>query len=89
MLSQEQIDFFHENGFLRIPQVYSEDEINEMSDSLDRLIDDWALTSPGWSGPWRDVYLDAEVEKQVKLTAMHDLHLYSDAWMRAATSLSS
>ena len=51
MLSQEQIDFFHEKGFLRIPQVYSEEEINEMSDSLDQLIEDWALTSPGWSGP--------------------------------------
>ena len=86
MLSKEQIDFFHEQGFLRIPQVYSEDEIDAMSASLDRLIEDWAITSPGWSGPWRDVYLDEAVEKEVKLTAMHDLHLYSDAWMRAVTN---
>ena len=86
MLSQEQIDFFHENGFLRIPQVYNEAEITALSDSLDRLIEDWSITSPGWSGPWRDVYLDEELEKQVKLTAMHDLHLYSDAWMRAVTN---
>lgn len=85
MLSQEQIDFFHENGYLRIPQVFNDEEITALSDSLDRLIEDWSITSPGWSGPWRDVYLDEEVEKQVKLTAMHDLHLYSDAWMRAVT----
>jgi len=85
MLRQDQIDFFHENGFLRIPQVFNEEEITALSDSLDRLIEDWSITSPGWSGPWRDVYLDEEVEKQVKLTAMHDLHLYSDAWMRAVT----
>ena len=86
MLTQEQIDFFDENGFLRIPQVYSAAEIDAMSESLDRLIEDWAITSPGWSGPWRDVYLDEAVEKEVKLTAMHDLHLYSDAWMRAVTN---
>ena len=86
MLKQEQIDFFHENGFLRIPQVFTEEEITALSNSLDRLIEDWSITSPGWSGPWRDVYLDEEVEKQVKLTAMHDLHLYSDAWMRAVTN---
>jgi ectoine hydroxylase-related dioxygenase (phytanoyl-CoA dioxygenase family) len=86
MLTQDQIDFFHENGFLRIPQVFNEEEITALSDSLDRLIEDWSITSPGWSGPWRDVYLDEEVEKQVKLTAMHDLHLYSDAWMRAVTN---
>ena len=55
-------------------------------ESLDRLIEDWAITSPGWSGPWRDVYFDEELEKQVKLTAMHDLHLYSDAWMGAVTN---
>lgn len=85
MLTQDQIDFFHENGYLRIPQVYDDEEITALSDSLDRLIEDWSITSPGWSGPWRDVYLDEEVEKQVKLTAMHDLHLYSDAWMRAVT----
>ena len=86
MLTQEQIDFFHENGFLRIPQVYSEEEISAMSDSLDRLIEDWAITSPGWSGPWRDVYLDKKLEKEVKLTAMHDLHMYSSAWMGAVTN---
>ena len=86
MLSQAQIDFFHENGFLRIPQVFNEEEITELSDSLDRLIEDWAITNPGWSGPWRDVYLDENLEKDVRLTAMHDLHLYSDAWMRAVTN---
>ena len=30
MLSQEQIDFFHENGFLRIPQVFNEEEISAL-----------------------------------------------------------
>ena len=49
MLTQQQIDFFHENGFLRIPRVFDEDEIGALSDSLDRLIEDWAITSPGWS----------------------------------------
>jgi len=85
MLTQEQIDFFHEHGFLRIPQVFSEAEIDALSDSLDRLIEDWAITSPGWSGPWREVYFDEELEKQVKLTAMHDLHFYPHACLRAVT----
>ena len=82
MLSKDQIHSFHENGFLHIPQVFSEDEIHTLSDELDRLIEDWSITSPGWTGPWRDVYFDEELEKKVKLTAMHDLHLYSEAWAR-------
>ena len=86
MLAQEQIAFFHENGFLRIPAVFTADETAELSAEMDRLVEDWAFTSPGWSGPWRQAYMDPETEKKSKLTAMHDLHFYSDAWMRAVTN---
>lgn len=85
MLTQEQIDFYHENGYLRIPQLFSKTEIDELADELDRLVEEWAFTSPGWSGPWRQAYMDPETEKQSKLTAMHDLHFYSAAWCRAVT----
>lgn len=86
MLTQEQKNSFHENGFLRIPQVYNEDEISYMSDELDRLIEDWSITDQGWTGPWREAYFDENLDKKVKLTAMHDLHLYSAAWMQAVTN---
>lgn len=86
MLTQAQIDFFNENGYLRLPQIFSPEEIGELADELDRLVEDWAFTSPGWSGPWRQAYMDPETEKQSKLTAMHDLHFYSAAWMRAVTN---
>ncbi len=86
MLTQEQIEFFNENGYLHIPQVFTPDEIDFMSDELDRLIDDWAFTDQGWTGPWREAYFDENLNKKVKLTAMHDLHLYSEAWMRAVTN---
>ncbi len=85
MLAQEQIDFFQENGFLRIPEVFTAAETATLSTEMDRLVEDWAFTSPGWSGPWRLAYMDPETEKKSKLTAMHDLHFYSDAWMRAVT----
>ncbi len=83
MLTQKQIDFYNENGFLHIPNVYSADETQALSDEMDRLVEEWAFTSPGWSGPWRQAYMDPETEKQSKLTAMHDLHFYSAAWARA------
>ena len=86
MLTQEQIDFYHENGYLRIPELFTATEADELADELDRLVEDWAFTSPGWSGPWRDAYMDPETEKKSQLTAMHDLHLYSAAWMRAVTN---
>ncbi len=86
MLKKEQVDFYHEHGYLRIPEVFTPEETQELSDEMDRLVADWAFTSPGWTGPWRLAYMDPETEKQSKLTAMHDLHFYSVAWMRAATN---
>ena len=86
MITQEQTDSYHQHGFLRIPEVFTQQETDELADELDRLVQDWSFTSPGWSGPWRQAYMNPEIEKQSKLTAMHDLHLYSSAWARAVTN---
>ena len=85
MLTPEQVAYFHEHGFLRIPEMFTPGETDELSDELDRLVHDWAVTDKGWSGPWRKAYMNAETEKKSKLTAMHDLQFYSAAWMRAVT----
>ena len=83
MLAQDQIDFYHQHGYLRIPSVFDSAEISHLSDEMDRLVQDWALTTEGWTGPWRQAYMDPQTEKKSKLTAMHDLHFYSEAWCRA------
>src|SRR4028119_2480347 len=86
MLNQEQIEFFNENGYLRIPQVYTPQETEAMSRELDQLIQDWATTNMGWSGPWRNVYMDEDTEKRSMLTHLHDLHFYSEAWCKPVTN---
>ncbi len=85
MLTAEQIDYFNENGYLRIPQVYTPEEIGAMERELDQLIQDWATTNMGWTGPWRHVYMSPDVEQRSMLTHLHDLHFYSEAWCRAVT----
>lgn len=86
MLSKQDIEFFHENGYLRIRQVYTPAEVRAMSDELDRLVQEWAVTNMGWTGEWRQVYMDPETEKKSQLTHLHDLHFYSQAWCRAVTN---
>ena len=86
MTRTEQAGFFSEHGYLHVPEIYTAAEIEELAGALDRLVQDWAMTTAGWTGPWRNVYMDPEIEKKSKLTAMHDLHLYSAEWMRAVTN---
>ena len=85
MLSREQIDFFWEQGYLRIPEVYTPEETDEYAEELNCLMHEWAQYGSGWTGAWRKDYMDAETDKKSRLYDMHDLWLYSAAWMRAVT----
>ncbi len=85
MLNRQQVDFYHEHGYLHIPNVFSTEEIKVLADEMDWLIETWAMRTPGWSGPWRKEYMDEETEQKSQLVAMHDLYFYSAAWMRAVT----
>ncbi|MCL4217869.1 MAG: phytanoyl-CoA dioxygenase family protein [Candidatus Hydrogenedentes bacterium] len=85
MLSADSVSFYEDNGFLHIPEVFTPAEMDELDEELDFLMDQWAWTEMGWSGPWRLALMDPDTEKKSKLTALHDLHYYSAAWMRAVT----
>jgi phytanoyl-CoA hydroxylase len=86
MITDAQVAFYREHGYLHIPQVFTPAEIDELSDEMNRLMKEWATTNQGWTGPWRRDYMDAATEKKSKLTAMHDLHFYSAPWMRVITN---
>ena len=82
-LNEDQVAFFWDHGYLRMEQVFTPDEMDELDTEMDRLMVEWANYAAGWSGDWRKVYMDEETEKQSKLIAMHDLWYYSAAWTRA------
>jgi len=84
-LTPEQISFYREHGYLRIPEVFTADETIRLRNELDWMIRDWANVGVGWTGPWRQALMDVETEAKSKLIAMHDLQYYSDAWMAAVT----
>jgi len=85
MLSRQQIEQYHADGFLRIEQIFEPDHLKRMRDDLEWMIDQWATKSQGWTGPWRQQYMDAETEQKSQLIAMHDLHFYAESWLRAVT----
>lgn len=85
MLTQSQIDFFNENGFLRLEQVFSPDEIAVMSQELTQVMESFANWNSAWRGPWREDYMEEEVNQKALLVGMHELHHYSAAWLRAIT----
>ena len=85
MITQEQVDFFNENGYLRLERVYSPDEVKRLSDELSTLMETFAHWEAGWRGDWRKEYMEAEEDKKSVLVHIHELHHYSAAWTQAIT----
>ena len=65
MITQSQIDFFNENGYLRLEQVYSPAETQAMSDELNTVMQTFANWDSAWRGPWRKDYIEDEQEQTV------------------------
>jgi len=82
-LTQEDVDFYHEHGFLRVRNVFTPAEIAELSDDLDYVIENFATRGKGWSGPWRQQIMNPEEEQQSVLVALHEIEMYAASWMRA------
>jgi phytanoyl-CoA hydroxylase len=85
MLSQEQLEFFQENGFVRLEQVYSPEEIARMSEDLYVVMENFANWKAAWRGPWRKEYMSEEEDAQAVMVGMHELHHYSAVWTQALT----
>jgi ectoine hydroxylase-related dioxygenase (phytanoyl-CoA dioxygenase family) len=85
MLSREQIEFFGENGYIKLESVYSGDELAAMSDELDHIINTFATWEAAWVGPWRKEIMTEEEDANAQLVAMHEPQHFSAAWTRAVT----
>jgi phytanoyl-CoA hydroxylase len=83
MLGSDLIESYRDLGYARIPGVFTQVEVERLRADLDALLQDWATTNAGWTGPWRQAYMSPDVEQRSRLTHLHDLHLYSAAWASA------
>ena len=82
-LTQQDVDFYNQHGFLRLQGVFSKDEVEQLSEDLDCVIERFATRGKGWSGPWRQQIMSAEEEAQSVLVALHEIEMYAASWMRA------
>lgn len=83
-VSAEQRAFYEAHGFLRLEQVFSPQEVEELRSDLDYIIENFAQWDAAWRGPWRKEYVDdPRLVDRIILVAIHELQHYSAAWARA------
>ena len=83
MLTAEQVEAYREEGYLRVSNIFTDEELRELSEDMDRIVDDWwGEESIGWKGPWRDHYLPEGEQEQTRAVFIGNPHFYSAAWGR-------
>ena len=76
MLTEEQVAFYNEHGWLRIPQIFTGEEFRELAEDTESLIQAWTQEVMGWTGPWRKVYMDADTEARSKLVVLFEFNCF-------------
>ena len=51
MLTQEQVDFYNENGYLKVDQLFTSEETGELASEMVHIINNWGQETIGWPGP--------------------------------------
>jgi len=82
MLTKEQVEAYHRDGYLKVESLFTPEEVRELNSEMVRIIREWGQETIGWRGPWRDRYLDEEERQTTKAVFMHNPHFYSSAWGR-------
>ena len=82
MLTKEQVDAYHQDGYIKVEGLFPPKEAKELGSEMEQIIDAWGQETIGWRGPWRDRYLNETERLKTKAVFMHNPHFYSATWGR-------
>jgi len=85
ILTPEQKKFWHDNGYLRLEKAFSPEDVEDQSDELERMMQEWGAMGQGWRGPWRKAIMEADEADQAKALFLSGLQNYSATYLRAIT----
>jgi phytanoyl-CoA hydroxylase len=84
MIQKSDVDFYNENGYLLVKGVFNMPEVEQMRDSVEKIIQRAALAKHGDENhAWQGDYMPPEELKKLVLKGFHDVHYHDSAFMRA------
>ena len=85
ILTPDQKKLWHDNGYLRLEKVFTPEEVQDQSDELERMMQEWGAMGQGWRGPWRKAIMAADEADQAKALFLAGLQNYSATYLQAIT----
>lgn len=83
MITQEQVDFYRENGYLLVEKMFNAEEVEQMRNATEAIIERAAKTKFDHNSAWGGDYLPAEELKKLVLKGFHDVHYHDAVFTRA------
>ncbi len=83
LISEQDVEFYSENGYLLVRNVFNEDEISEMRKALDGILDRASRTRFDRSATWQGDYLPKEELRKLVLKGFHDVQYHDSTFLRA------
>ncbi|WNQ12507.1 phytanoyl-CoA dioxygenase family protein [Paenibacillus aurantius] len=84
MISEKDVEFYKENGYLLVKKVFNAEEVAEMRTALDGILQRAAESKYDRNSAWNNDFLSPEEMKKLVLKGFHDVHYQDAAFTRAA-----
>ncbi|MDQ0064017.1 phytanoyl-CoA dioxygenase family protein [Paenibacillus harenae] len=84
-MSKENMHFYKEHGYYLAKGVFTQSEVAELRESVERIIQRAARANADANHAWQGDYLEPEQLKKLVLKGFHDVHYHDAAFTRAAT----
>ncbi|MCK9861085.1 phytanoyl-CoA dioxygenase family protein [Paenibacillus sp. ATY16] len=84
MITQNDVEFYKENGYLLVQGLFSQQEVEDMRKAIDGILNRAAQSKFDTNHTWQGEYLPPEQLKKLVLKGFHDVQYHDAAFMRAA-----
>jgi phytanoyl-CoA hydroxylase len=84
-MNASDIQFYKDHGYLLVKGVFSKQEVEEMRESVEKIIQRAAQAKADANHAWQGDFLEPEQLKKLVLKGFHDVHYHDAAFTRAAT----
>ncbi len=85
MIHEDEVQFYRENGYLLVRNVFTPSEVQAMRDAVDAILQRAASAQKDKSHTWQGSYLPPEVLKKLVVKGFHDVHYHDAVFTRALT----
>jgi phytanoyl-CoA hydroxylase len=83
MIKSKDVEFYNENGYLLVKNVFNASEVEQMRDAIEKIIQRAAQVKKDENHAWQGDFLPPEQLKKLVLKGFHDVHYHDAAFARA------